>query len=56
MLYASFAAECAKICLGSAMDLVELVSRTYQTDTTGGWWWDGLCMLSFTASRYWFLC
>ncbi|KAK4652829.1 hypothetical protein QC762_513000 [Podospora pseudocomata] len=42
MLYVSFAAECAKICLGSAMDLVELVSRTYQTDTTGGWWWDGL--------------
>ncbi|KAK0660802.1 fungal-specific transcription factor domain-containing protein [Cercophora samala] len=42
MLYASFAAECAKICLGSAMDLIELVSRTYQTDTTGGWWWDGL--------------
>ncbi|KAK4195296.1 fungal-specific transcription factor domain-containing protein, partial [Triangularia verruculosa] len=42
MLYASFAAECAKICLGAAMDLIELVYRTYQTDTTGGWWWDGL--------------
>ncbi|KAK4176854.1 fungal-specific transcription factor domain-containing protein [Triangularia setosa] len=42
MLYASFAAECAKICLGAAMDLIELVYSTYQTDTTGGWWWDGL--------------
>ncbi|KAK0721293.1 fungal-specific transcription factor domain-containing protein [Apiosordaria backusii] len=42
MLYASFAAECAKICLGAAMDLIELAYSTYQTDTTGGWWWDGL--------------
>jgi hypothetical protein len=43
-LFASFAAGCAKICLGAAMDLIELVQATYLTNTTGGWWWDGLCM------------
>ncbi|KAK4166921.1 fungal-specific transcription factor domain-containing protein [Cladorrhinum sp. PSN259] len=42
ILYTSFAAECAKICLGAAMDLIDLVHRTYQTNNTGGWWWDGL--------------
>ncbi len=41
-LYTSFAVECAKICLGAAMDLIDLVHTTYKTDTTGGWWWDGL--------------
>jgi hypothetical protein len=42
-LFASFAAGCARICLGAAMDLIELVHDTYLTNTTGGWWWDGLC-------------
>ncbi|KAL2258219.1 hypothetical protein VTK26DRAFT_8564 [Humicola hyalothermophila] len=41
-LFNSFAAGCAKICLGAAMDLIELVHSTYLTKTTGGWWWDGL--------------
>lgn len=52
-LFTSFAAGCAKICLGAAMDLIELVHGTYLTNTTGGWWWDGLCMLlpAFSLSR-----
>ncbi|KAK4121993.1 hypothetical protein N657DRAFT_665233 [Parathielavia appendiculata] len=46
-LFASFAAGCVRICLGAAMDLIELVHDTYLTNTTGGWWWDGL--YAFTA-------
>ncbi|SPQ24490.1 cd129f82-9bba-4a71-acdc-d57eeb06dec4 [Thermothielavioides terrestris] len=46
-LFTSFAAGCAKICLGAAMDLIELVHSTYLSNTTGGWWWDGL--YAFTA-------
>ncbi|KAK4247535.1 fungal-specific transcription factor domain-containing protein [Corynascus novoguineensis] len=46
-LFTSFAAGCAKICLGAAIDLIELVHSTYLTNTTGGWWWDGL--YAFTA-------
>ncbi|KAL2130419.1 hypothetical protein VTI74DRAFT_6508 [Chaetomium olivicolor] len=46
-LFTSFAAGCAKICLSAAMDLIELVHNTYLTNTTGGWWWDGL--YAFTA-------
>ncbi|AEO59770.1 hypothetical protein MYCTH_2308290 [Thermothelomyces thermophilus ATCC 42464] len=46
-LFTSFAAGCARICLGAAMDLIELVHSTYLTNTTGGWWWDGL--YAFTA-------
>ncbi|KAK4235885.1 fungal-specific transcription factor domain-containing protein [Achaetomium macrosporum] len=46
-LFTSFAAGCAKICLGAAADLIELVHGTYLTNTTGGWWWDGL--YAFTA-------
>ncbi|KAG7294069.1 hypothetical protein NEMBOFW57_004131 [Staphylotrichum longicolle] len=41
-LFTSFAAGCAKICLGAAIDLIELVHSTYLSNTTGGWWWDGL--------------
>ncbi|KAK3306082.1 fungal-specific transcription factor domain-containing protein [Chaetomium strumarium] len=46
-LFTSFAAGCAKVCLGAAADLIELVHSTYLTNTTGGWWWDGL--YAFTA-------
>ncbi|KAL2163301.1 hypothetical protein VTH06DRAFT_5358 [Thermothelomyces fergusii] len=46
-LFTSFAAGCARICLGAAMDLIELVHGTYLTNTSGGWWWDGL--YAFTA-------
>ncbi|KAH6623284.1 fungal-specific transcription factor domain-containing protein [Chaetomium tenue] len=46
-LFTSFAAGCAKICLGSAVDLIELIHNTYLTKATGGWWWDGL--YAFTA-------
>ncbi|KAK4143385.1 uncharacterized protein C8A04DRAFT_28808 [Dichotomopilus funicola] len=46
-LFTSFAAGCAKICLGAAVDLIELVHSTYLTNTSGGWWWDGL--YAFTA-------
>ena len=46
-LFTSFAAGCAKICLGAAVDLIELVHSTYLTNTTAGWWWDGLCMSIF---------
>lgn len=48
-LFTSFAAGCAKICLGAAVDLIELVHSTYLTNSSGGWWWDGLCtfFLSF---------
>ncbi|KAK4154105.1 fungal-specific transcription factor domain-containing protein [Chaetomidium leptoderma] len=46
-LFTSFAEGCARICLGAAIDLVELVHGTYLTNTTGGWWWDGL--YAFTA-------
>ncbi|KAL1843954.1 hypothetical protein VTJ49DRAFT_6358 [Mycothermus thermophilus] len=45
-LFTSFAAGCARICLGAAMDLIELVQATYRTNTTGGWWWDGLYTLT----------
>jgi hypothetical protein len=43
-LFKSFASGCARLCLSAAMDLIELVRCTYRTKTTGGWWWDGLCM------------
>lgn len=46
-LYTSFAAECAKICITAATDLIELVHSTYRTNTTGGWCWDAL--YAFTA-------
>ncbi|KAH6847611.1 fungal-specific transcription factor domain-containing protein [Chaetomium sp. MPI-CAGE-AT-0009] len=46
-LFTSFAAGCAKICLISAVDLIELIHNTYLTKATGGWWWDGL--YAFTA-------
>jgi len=52
ILYTSFAAECAKICLGAAMDLIDLVHSTYQTNNTGGWWWDALCMTPPSAARW----
>ena len=48
-VYISFAAECAKICMTAAADLLELVHRTYRTDKTGGWWWDALCRFQPTA-------
>jgi len=48
VLYTSFAAECAKICVTAAMDLIDLVHTTYLTNTTGGWWWDGLCKLQLS--------
>ncbi|KAK3391371.1 fungal-specific transcription factor domain-containing protein [Sordaria brevicollis] len=46
-LYTSFAAECARICISTATDLIELVHSTYRTNTTGGWCWDAL--YAFTA-------
>lgn len=45
-LFNSFAGGCARICLGAAMDLIELVHETYLTSATAGWWWDGLCRWS----------
>lgn len=54
-LFKSFAAGCAKICLSAAMDLIELVHGTYLTNTTGGWWWDGLCRYPFLPPTRWLL-
>ncbi|KAK4184194.1 fungal-specific transcription factor domain-containing protein [Podospora australis] len=36
------AVDCVKVCLNTAVELIELVHATYLTETTGGWWWDGL--------------
>ncbi len=43
ILYQSCASESAKICIQSAMQLLEVLSRTYKTPTTITWWWAGLC-------------
>lgn len=51
-LFTSFAAGCAKICLGAAIDLIELVHSTYLTNTTGGWWWDGLCTVFIHPNKH----
>ena len=44
-LYDSCAIACANTCLKVAMELLDLVHKTYQTHATGGWWWDELCKL-----------
>ncbi|KAH7010548.1 fungal-specific transcription factor domain-containing protein [Ilyonectria destructans] len=41
-LSSSFETECGKLCVEAAMDLLKLVHRTYQTENTAGWWWNGL--------------
>ncbi|KAK6450852.1 hypothetical protein FP744_10007102 [Trichoderma asperellum] len=41
-LYKSCAIESAKICIQSAMQLLEAMARTYATSTSTGWWWTGL--------------
>ncbi|KAJ8132185.1 hypothetical protein O1611_g1443 [Lasiodiplodia mahajangana] len=40
-LYKSFMLQCAKICVQSSLDLVELVYRTHRK-IASEWWWDGL--------------
>ncbi|EHK21930.1 uncharacterized protein TRIVIDRAFT_151548 [Trichoderma virens Gv29-8] len=41
-LYKSCAIESAKICIQSAMQLLEAMARTCATSTSTGWWWTGL--------------
>lgn len=42
MLYSSFATRCAISCVTAAIDFLDLTYETYQTDTTGAWWYNGL--------------
>ncbi|KAL2877789.1 hypothetical protein SGCOL_006952 [Colletotrichum sp. CLE4] len=37
-----FLTECARVCVDAAMRLIDLVQGSYQTDTTGAWWWNSL--------------
>ncbi|KAJ0300685.1 hypothetical protein COL516b_008256 [Colletotrichum fioriniae] len=41
-LRAPFLTECARVCVDAAMQLIDLVQGSYQTDTTGAWWWNSL--------------
>ncbi|KXH44980.1 fungal specific transcription factor domain-containing protein [Colletotrichum salicis] len=41
-LRAPFLTECARVCVDAAMRLIDLVQGSYQTDTTGAWWWNSL--------------
>ncbi|UQC80587.1 fungal specific transcription factor domain-containing protein [Colletotrichum lupini] len=41
-LRAPFLTECARACVDAAMQLIDLVQGSYQTDTTGAWWWNSL--------------
>ncbi|KAK1639089.1 fungal-specific transcription factor domain-containing protein [Colletotrichum phormii] len=41
-LRAPFLTECARVCVGAAMRLIDLVQGSYWTDTTGAWWWNSL--------------
>ncbi|KAK5998854.1 Asg1-like protein [Cladobotryum mycophilum] len=41
-LVASTRVQCAKSCVAAASELLELIHRTYQSHSRGGWWWDAL--------------
>ncbi|WDK13770.1 fungal specific transcription factor domain-containing protein [Colletotrichum graminicola] len=41
-LRAPFTTECARVCVDTASRLISLVNGSYQTDTTGAWWWNSL--------------
>ncbi|KAK1987949.1 fungal-specific transcription factor domain-containing protein [Colletotrichum cereale] len=41
-LRAPFTTECARVCVDAASQLITLVNGSYQTDTTGAWWWNSL--------------
>ncbi|KAK1997532.1 fungal-specific transcription factor domain-containing protein [Colletotrichum falcatum] len=41
-LRAPFTTECARVCVDAACQLIALIYGSYQTDTTGAWWWNSL--------------
>ncbi|KAK2009929.1 fungal-specific transcription factor domain-containing protein [Colletotrichum eremochloae] len=41
-LRAPFTTECARVCVDAASQLITLINSSYQTDTTGAWWWNSL--------------
>ncbi|KAH6894647.1 fungal-specific transcription factor domain-containing protein [Thelonectria olida] len=41
-LMSSFSLECAKSCIKAAMQLIDLIYVTHQTETSDMWWWNGL--------------
>ncbi|KAK2032630.1 fungal-specific transcription factor domain-containing protein [Colletotrichum zoysiae] len=41
-LRAPFTTECARVCVDAASQLITLVNGSYQTDTSGAWWWNSL--------------
>lgn len=49
-LRAPFLTECARVCVDAAMQLIDLVQGSYQTDTTGAWWWNSLCEILLPIS------
>jgi hypothetical protein len=42
-LFSAFAFECAKSCVTTARELLDLIHHTHQTNLTGAWWYNGLC-------------
>lgn len=44
-LYSSIFSKCAEACVTAAIDLTHLVRKTYQTDCSDAWWYNGFCKL-----------
>lgn len=42
-LRSSFKLDCAKQCVKVAIQLIQSVHDTYETEATSAWWWNGLC-------------
>ena len=43
IIYSTVFSKCAASCVMAAIDLVSLVYKTYRTNVTDAWWYNGFC-------------
>ncbi len=46
-ILAGMTLQCSRMCVEAAIELLQLIHGTYNSHTTGAWWWDVLCKFSF---------